>query len=242
MPDTVMVKGCCGDVLINEECGCAGGGFDNPYWDAVRDHVDLSGSLWGTPSVDGLGRYRSPSGELDVDRWVRESLKRTDYVKQYAWTITDPDTVAFVAEHSRWRLVDPMAGTGYWARVLAQLAVDVAAYDLNPPAPDCEDNTWHRNVAAHSMVQQADAVESVVLHADRTLLLSWPPYGFDACPILNAYKGCRVIYMGEDLGGCCGDDDMFEAFERDWVKVAEHVPVQWDGMHDVVHVYDRRGA
>ena len=23
MPDTVMVKGCCGDVLINEECGCA---------------------------------------------------------------------------------------------------------------------------------------------------------------------------------------------------------------------------
>jgi hypothetical protein len=212
---------------------------DNPYWDAVRDHIDPVGSLWRTPSVGGGGAYRLPNGRMDVDRWARESLKRTDYVKQYAWTITDPETVAFVAEHSRGRLVDPMAGTGYWAWVLTQLGVDVAAYDLNPPAPDREDNHWHRNVTAHATVGRADAVESVCLHSDRTLLLSWPPYGFDARPILDAFKGDRVVYIGEDWGGCCGDDGLFETFERGWVKVAERVPVQWDGMHDIVHVYDR---
>ncbi|MFJ1539201.1 hypothetical protein ACIODS_11730 [Micromonospora chalcea] len=49
-----------------------------------------------------------------------------------------------------------------------------------------------------------------------------------------------MIYIGEDWGGCCGDDGLFEAFERDWTKVAERVPVQWDGMHDVVNVYGRK--
>lgn len=213
----------------------------NPYWDAVRDRIDPTGSLWNTPSVGGLGRYRSSSGKLDVDRWVREALKRTDYVKRYSWTITDPDSVAFVAERPRGRLVDPMAGTGYWAWVLTQAGVDVVAYDLNPPSPDTEANHWHRHTATHVTIGEADAKNSVGWHASRTLLLSWPPYEFDASPILNAYCGDRVIYMGEDWGGCCGADAMFEAFERGWEQIAERVPVQWDGMHDIIRVYDRRG-
>ena len=211
----------------------------NPYWDAVRDHVNPTGSLWNTPSVGGIGRYRTATGDLDVERWSRESPRRTDYVKRYSWTITDPRSVTFVAEHSRGRLVDPMAGTGYWAWMLTQAGVDVVAYDLHPASPDSDANHWHRNVAAHLAVLKANAVDSVVLHEDRTLLLSWPPYGFDACPILDAYQGSRVIYIGEDQYGCCGDDNLFETFERNWTRVAEHVPVQWDGMHDIVHVYDR---
>lgn len=212
----------------------------NPYWDAVSGHVDHTGSLWNTPSIDGFGLYRDASGDFDADRWHRESLKRSDFVKQYAWTITDPATVAFVAEHSQGRLVDPMAGTGYWAWVLTQAGVDAIAYDINPPAPDSERNQWHRNVIAYVTIGEADAKDSVSWHPNRTLLLSWPPYEFNASPILDAYKGDRVIYIGEDWGGCCGDDAMFEAFARDWVKVADRVPVQWDGMHDIVHVYDRR--
>ncbi|QKW15322.1 hypothetical protein [Verrucosispora sp. NA02020] len=214
----------------------------NPYWDALRSQVDTTGSLWDTPSVGGIRSYRQAGGDLDADRWAREAPKRYDFVNQYAWTITDPDTVSFIAEHSHGRLVDPMAGTGYWAWILTQAGVDVVAYDLNPPVVDSERNHWHRNVAAHVTIGEADAKDSVWWHPSRTLLLSWPPYGFDACPILDAYKGSRVIYIGEEWGGCCGDDGLFQAFERDWVKVAERVPVQWDGMHDVVHVYDRREA
>ncbi|MFJ1539202.1 hypothetical protein ACIODS_11735 [Micromonospora chalcea] len=98
----------------------------------------------------------------------------------------DPETVTFVAEHSQGRLVDPMAGTGYWAWMLTQAGVDVVAYDLHPPAPNSEANHWHRNVSAHVTVGEADAKDSVTWSTSRTLLLSWPPYGFDACPILDA--------------------------------------------------------
>ncbi|MGS2615108.1 hypothetical protein ACVCAH_11360 [Micromonospora sp. LZ34] len=157
----------------------------------------------------------------DVERWGRESPHRSEYVKRYSWTITDPETVAFVAEHSGGRLVDPMAGTGYWAWQLTQAGVDVAAYDLNPPALHSSANPWHRDTAAHFPVSMADAKDSAALHPDRALLLSWPPYEQSiGVETLGRYAGQRVIYIGEDWGGCCGDDGMFEAFERDWTKLA----------------------
>lgn len=199
--------------------------IDNPYWDAVRDHISTTGSLWGTPEV---------SYEL--------AIRRTDLVRQYSWTITDPATVAFVASHSRGRVVDPMAGTGYWAWLLAQHGVHVAAYDLTPPQPDSEANRYHRNATVHATVTQADALDAVARHSDRSLLLSWPPYGFDASPILDAYAGDRVIYIGEGEGGCCGDDAMFETLAKRWTNVAEHVPVQWLGLHDLVMVFERAGG
>lgn len=203
--------------------------LDNPYWDAVRDHVKPGLSLWRTPAVDWLA--------------VRNDLpRRKELVALYSWTVSDPVTVAFVAEHARGRVVDPMAGTGYWAWLLAQLGVDVVAYDLNPPAVGRTENFHHPDTPAYATVQRATAVESVLLHPDRTLLLSWPPYGFSAEVVLKAYQGDRVVYMGEMEGGCCADDALFEAFERDWVEVAERVPVQWDALHDRVVVYDRRGG
>jgi hypothetical protein len=212
----------------------------NPYWDAVRDHVDPTGSLWGTPTVDGLGRYRTPDGRIDLARWNQEALKRHDFTARYAWTITDPATVDFVIRHAGPRLVDPLAGTGYWAWLLSQAGVDVVAYDQHPPTVDSESNRWHRNVAAHCPVMQGDAVDTVTVHGDRTLLLAWPPCASPlGADVLRAYAGPRVIYIGEGQFGCCGDDAMFDLLARDWVEVADHVPVQWDGLHDVVRVYHR---
>lgn len=212
----------------------------NPYWDAVRGHVDFTGSLRGTPTVGGLRNYRDRSGELDLGHWSREVPQRAEFVRRYSWTITDPTSVAFVAEHSRGRLVDPMAGTGYWASVLAQSGVDVAASDLHPPTLGGKANHWHMDVAAYCPVFRADAADAVTAHPDRTLLLSWPPYDRPVTHILDAYRGNRLIYIGEGWGGCCGDDDMFAAFERGWTQVAEHTPVQWDGMHDQIQVFDRK--
>lgn len=56
----------------------------NPYWDAVRDRIDPTGSLWKTPSVDGIGLYRDHSGKIDGVRWARESLRRHDFVGRYS--------------------------------------------------------------------------------------------------------------------------------------------------------------
>jgi len=206
--------------------------IDNPYWDAVRDHVDPTGSLWGTPEVG------SPLGRDNIRQWLAEVPQRHDMVARYSWTITDPDTVALVAEHSGGRLVDPMAGTGYWGWVLAQHGVDVTSSDAEPGT-----NHWHKDHPCYGPVVAMPGVDAVVPHADRTLFLAWPPYNTpDGADILAAYRGSRVIYVGEGDGGCTGDDRLHELLAKEWREVTYRVPVQWFGIHDVVTVYDRAEA
>lgn len=207
--------------------------IDNPYWDLVKDRVDPTGSLWRTPTVDGY----SSTFVADSIRAYEAGVDRHSLTKRFSWTIPDPGTLAFVAEHSGGRVVDPMAGTGYWGWLLAQLGIDVVSYDILPGT-----NSYHNGEPLHSTITALEGVEAVRLHADRTLLLSWPPMDAFGTDILRAYEGGRVIYIGESEGGCTGDDDLHELLRKEWVEVADRVPVQWNGLHDVVWVYDRAGA
>lgn len=205
--------------------------IDNPYWDAVKDCVEAD-SFRGNPVV----------GEFRLDRTVEESLARTPnrqlLARKYCWTIPDPDTVAFVAKHAHGGLVDPIAGTGYWAYLLAQVGVDVVCYDLNPGTA-LVTNGWH-DEDLHAPVSAKDCADAVASHPDRTLLLSWPPHGMNVgARVLVAYRGARVIYIGDGPGGATGDDVMHRILDSEWTEVDAHRPVQWWGQHDLVAVYER---
>ncbi len=194
----------------------------------MKDRVEAD-SFRGNPVV----------GEYRLDRSVEESIARTPnrqrLVKQYCWTIPDPETVAFVAKHAAGGLVDPIAGTGYWAYLLGQLGVEVVCYDLNAGS-----DKWHGD-HAYARISARDCAEAVALHSDRTLFLSWPPHGEDVgARILLAYRGSRVIYVGDARGGATGDDRMHLILETDWATVDSRQPVQWWGQHDWVMVYERR--
>ncbi|OBG30575.1 hypothetical protein A5672_01890 [Mycobacterium alsense] len=205
--------------------------IDNPFWEAVKDCVEAD-SFRGNPVV----------GEFRLDRSVAESMARAPnrqlMVRKYCWTIPDPDTVAFVAEHARGGLVDPIAGTGYWAYLLGQLGVDVVCYDLNP-GMELLANGWHGE-DLYAEVLAKDCAEAAALHPDRTLFLSWPPHGQDVgARTLLAYSGKRVIYVGEGPGGGTGDAEMHRILDRDWTEVGSRRPVQWWGVDDRVSVHER---
>lgn len=200
---------------------------DNPYWDALQPHV------------------RSPEFEHEppyVERWSSDGsevyLDRRPFTREYSWTITDPDSVGFVVGYAEAGLVDPMAGTGYWAYVLGQEGVDVVCYDESPG----EDNPWHID-KLWVPVTRMDGAEAVAKHPDRTLLLSWPPYNEpDGDEVLAAYAGDRVIFMGEGEGGATGDDDLFTRLDAEWQWCEEHMPIRWYGLYDRIAVYERRPA
>jgi hypothetical protein len=207
----------------------------NPYWDELRNSVteDPDDTFYGGPIVDWFSNSR---------------IQRSKYVSRFAWTITDPETVEFVAKHAGTKVIDPLAGTGYWAYLLDQCNIMVAAYDLAPVGGPRE-NYYHKNDPARGTVTQlwyqplvqANAPEIIEQFPLWTLLLSWPPYGDDVgAETVKAYRGDRIIYIGEGSYGCCGDDKMFEYFESDWEEVADHRPIQYSGMHDYVWVYDRK--
>lgn len=206
----------------------------NAYWDAVKDDVRPGDTPWDRGPQVGAPDYNDPE-------WWKRTKDRREMCSRYSWTITSPETVAFVALRAGPAVIDPMAGSGWWAHLLTEAGADVAASDLLRPGTD--GNHWHRH-DTHLPVTLAEGVAAVSEHgAGRTLLLSWPPYNDEAgADILAAYPGGRVIFIGEGAGGCCGDDRMFELLADGWSEVASHRPVQWYGIHDWVTVYDRKSG
>lgn len=210
--------------------------IDNPYWDLVEPCTKPSEFPW----ENGLevGRFKFDRQEGDPP-----TLDRHDFVGTYSWSIPDPDSLAFVRNVAYHGLVDPMAGTGYWAYLLAQMHVDVVCYDIDPPLKDASENTWHGDANPWVDVEELDARLAVVKHPDRTLLLSWPPYSMNiGAETINAYKGNRIVYVGEGEGGCCGSPDMFDVLNEEWEEIAEYRPVQWWGLHDRITVYERKSS
>src|SRR5262249_778993 len=77
---------------------------------------------------------------------------------------------------------------------------------------------------------------------EHTLMLCWPPYeDHMAALALERYRGTRVIYIGEGAGGCTGNDAFHAALAEQWDLVTSHEIPQWQGLHDEVDVYARRG-
>lgn len=217
----------------------------NDYWHAVRDWLGPAMFSNGAHmEIGAISLNRVGDDVLSIERtpWVRAFESRTELVKRFSWTCSDPATVDFVAAHAGAAVVDPLAGSGWWAALLAHRGIAVTASDLHPPDNSGE-TAWHQGVDPHHPVERLDAIEA--LRGDgpdpRTLLLAWPTYNVPlGADVLDAYRGERVIYMGEGDGGCCGDDRMFQVIHSRWDIVAEHRPVQWSGIHDRVWVMDRR--
>lgn len=156
--------------------------------------------------------------------------------RQYCYTVTDPDTVAFVAEHLGARAVDPMAGSGYWAYVLRQAGVDVVACDaVPPPSPD---NIWHYDAQQQWVpVKQGNAIDTLAAAGSRSWLLSWPPGGVNMAPVVKSFSGDRVVYLGEGPDTCGNALEVLDS--SGWRVVASHDPVKWFGLKDFAVVFER---
>jgi hypothetical protein len=184
----------------------------NAYWDAVRPYV-----------VDGVVRQRTDLDPGNNAAW-RDGMRL-----MYSWTITDPDTVAFVAEHMRPYGDDLFAGNGWWPSVLWQ-------------AHRCQVRGW-------DLVPQLDPWEPVIKEDAATvaphlfagpLLLSWPPrYAPIGERTIRAYRGNRIVHIGAEGRTSDGTDAMRHILRTEWTQIAQHTPVRWYGVKDYVTVYER---
>lgn len=211
----------------------------NPLWDEVvawarRNPVGQLVLGW---RYQAMGLPYPAEGDAPANMFIDQMQQRAKSCSRYAYTITSPDTVDFVAQALGAAAIDPLAGTGYWTRLLNLAGVDVATSDLDPP------------VVTHVPVHAADAVGAVraARGSGRRLLLAWPPWADPVgANVLDAYDGDRVVYLGdlgsEDLGGVCGDARMAKRLRTEWRKVAQHHPPAWYGQDDVAAVFERKAG
>lgn len=212
----------------------------NPMWDEVVAWARLN-----PLGQQVLGwRYQAmhlpypAEADVPANMFIDHLHMRAKMCARYAYTITAPDTVAFVAKACGKAAVDPLAGSGYWGHLLTTHGgVDVLSADLDPP------------LGTHTPVRTGHAPDTVrAAHGSgRTLLLAWPPWADPVgADILDAYDGNRVVYLGDlgsgDLGGVCGDANLRMLLKHRWRQVAQHHPPRWYGHEDVVAVFERDGA
>jgi hypothetical protein len=174
-----------------------------------------------------------------IDRFQERQAAREEAILRYAFAIPDGHALDVLAAHAP--IVEMGAGTGYWARLLRDRGVDVVAYDAAPGYGGDEG----AGVEMYTEVLTG-APEVLAEHADRTLLLVWPPLWHEgddeedmsvAC--LDHWHGRFLVYVG-DWGVATASQAFHDRLRTEFTEVASHVIPQWEDVHDRLWVLERR--
>lgn len=173
-------------------------------------------------------RYDSSNGQFKDNR--------SDLVVKYAWAVPTCEVIHKLSINHR-KIVEIGAGTGYWGYLLKQAGVEVVCFDKHPPS--LRNLNDYRHNKCYIPIRKGNH-KVLPMFTDHTLMLCWPPYSNPmAVNCLRAYKGERLIYIGEGDGGCTASEEFFEELSRYWELVEEFDIPQWDGIHDSVQEYVR---
>ncbi|MDE2628283.1 MAG: hypothetical protein KGL99_14120 [Burkholderiales bacterium] len=186
----------------------------NPY----RDFFDaLPASFRRCPSVP------PSAAEWLVPDWL---AFKAAIARHFAWAVPTDEAIAVIGRHTK-AVVEIGAGSGYWAWLMRQAGIEVAAYDTAPPP-----HTW-------SEVRRGDA-RALRDHTDGALLLCWPPWASAmALDALTAHAGEHVVYVGEWMGGSA-EPHFFATLVSRFECIDTVAIPQWAMRDDRLMVFRRR--
>jgi len=187
--------------------------LQNPYLEEVKNYIDFDRS----------------------DYLYNSFEKRKELTRKYSWSIPSKEAIEEIIKYSP--IIECGAGTGYWASLISKMGGDIVAFDLYPTS---EGKNYYAHTNQFYQVKLGSH-EKIREYPNHTLMLSWCPYdndmGYDH---INNYSGTSLILIGEEKGGCCGNDKMFELIE-DRFYLTKKIPIpQWYGIHDILKIYRRK--
>jgi hypothetical protein len=156
---------------------------------------------------------------------------RHDMCRKYSFAIPTLKAIKTIAKLSP--LVEMGAGTGYWTMLLRNSGAEVLAYDKKPGA-----GNKYKFTKSYTKIEQGTEKVLGRIHPEFSLFLCWPNYNSDfAFNCLREFQGNKLIYIGENRGGCTGNDKFFTKLELEW-ELEKSLPLpQWPGIHDQVTIY-----
>ncbi len=145
------------------------------------------------------------------------------------------------------KVLEIMCGLGSYTATLRALGVSsIATDDMSWIDYDTSKyQGWKKNAWIED-VESLDAVSAIKKYGETVdfILMSWPPqhepYAFEALQTMREVNPeCRMIYIGEEKGGCTADDDFFDAmvdvsYEYKQIDLLRSTYRSWenDGYHD----------
>jgi len=188
---------------------------DNEYYKAFR-------------LVDGEHYLLGIEHEHDI-------INRWDFARFWAWAVPTIKAIEMIAKYSP--MIEMGAGKGYWASLISKKGGMIHAYDKKPYV-----NHWCLPGKGyyHVLIGGVDVLKER-RYRNCSLFICWPPYNGElAYEALKAFKGDTFIYIGENSGGCTGDDRFFDELGEHWREIEGCVIPRWEGINDYLTIYERR--
>jgi len=171
---------------------------------------------------------------------------RDTFLARFAYAIPTPEVIDRIIAFADGPIVEVGAGRGLWAHLIQLHGGAIRPTDLHASGHAMlATNEYERlrEGATWTTVEQGNALTVAATAEESILLFVWPSYA-ERWPTdaLKAFRGERVIYIGESDGGCTGDDAFHETLARDWTLAEEITIPQWWGIHDALFLYSRKEA
>lgn len=182
---------------------------------------------WDSAIKEGTKRF---SFDADLFR------KREEFRVGISWHIPTDELVNAIKEYSP--VVSVASGFGYTESLAIKEGADVIATDVCPNG----NNQWCRDGIFYIQVEEIRAIEAVKKYSNRNVFMAWPPYdtsmAFDVASEMEIER--VLIYVGENQGGCNGNDDFFQYLETHFEELDISVDIpRWGGIYDEARIYKK---
>lgn len=162
---------------------------------------------------------------------------REDFRTKTSWHVPSQSLLNEMKKYEP--LVSVGSGHAYTEALAKRQSVDIIATDIQPN----NNNNWCKGSIYYTAIEKITARKAVLKYFDRNVFMAWPPYNYPmATQVAKAMKpGRYLIYVGEPIGGCTGDDNFFHLLNKDFKKIDTKAKVdKWFGIHDYVCVYQKK--
>ena len=189
--------------------------------------------------------------EFHLDKLsLRDLQLRQRFVRNYTWAIPSLEAICEIVKFSGAETITEVgAGKGYWAMLIAHHKGTIRCFDVKygpnwyfGKEEDCEkliDDSFNTFYPVEFFDNQQQ-IEKVI-QGSNILMFCWAEYDEPwAFEYLSKIKPEKVIYIGEQQGGCCADDKFFEYLNSEYIQEKIVRIPQWSCINDDLRFYRKR--
>jgi 16S rRNA G966 N2-methylase RsmD len=192
----------------------------------------------------------SPDFNFTCDKTI---FNRDIYVRKYGFVVLGYEMLNHLAnffKNNGNRVLSIMSGSCSLEKELFKRDVNIICTDDNSWSKDYE-NFDINKTDTDMKKYQYDCVEAIKRFGDKVdfVLCSWPPYAekmaYDALTEMRNHKHLKMIYIGEDEGGCTADINFFEAIkysdlmntDKEFIEAMNSF-IRWYALHDDLYIVE----
>lgn len=184
--------------------------------------------------------YPNPNAEIswfDIDKFEENYNQRREFQTNYAWAIPTQEVIKSIVTFANNDVIYEIgAGKGYWAYFINKEGGNIKCFDNS----DCISNYFINKETFYPVKFCTPIGVGEECKNANVLMFCWPEYDKNwAYEYLKTIKPSKLIYVGEEYGGCCANDNFFKFIDKNYKEVDFMKIPQWVGLHDYCFLYEK---